>query len=88
MRVLAVNVKSGKKSKSSASTNNLSSRFRNGSSLGIGTPTKASRNNINVVRWARFYDELGGGITVPLYHPKNRRSVQGAPWENDFGKRR
>lgn len=35
MRVLAVNVKYGKKSKSSASTNSLSSRFRNGSSFGI-----------------------------------------------------
>lgn len=82
MKVFAINVKSGKKSKSSASTNSLSSRFRNGSSLGIGTPTKASRNNINVVRRARFYDELGGGITVPLYHPKK---VQSFP---EFGKRR
>lgn len=74
MKVFAVNTKSGKASKSATR-----SKFRNGSSFGIGTPTKASRNNINVVRRARFYDELGGGITVPLFHPKRRLP--------EFGKR-
>ena len=69
--------KSGSKSKSAPR-----SKFRNGSSFGIGTPTKASRNNINVVRRARFYDELGGGITVPLFHPKRQQTFP------EFGKRR
>lgn len=69
--------KSGSKTKSVTQN-----RFRNGSSFGIGTPTKASRNNINVVRRARFYDELGGGITVPLFHPKRQQTFP------EFGKRR
>lgn len=51
MKVFAVpNPNSGSKSKSA-----IRSRFRNGKvRLGIGRPTEASRNNINVVRRATF----------------------------------
>lgn len=65
MKVVATSTPSGSKSKGA-----IRNSFKSGSKFGIGTPTKASRNNINVVRRARFYDELGGGITVPLFHPK------------------
>ena len=80
MKVFAVNKPGGSSSKSA-----IRSKFRNGKvRLGTGRPTEASRNNINAVRRATFFDELGGSITVPLYHPKNPRSVQRFP---EFGKR-
>lgn len=84
MKVFAVNTKSGKAGKSSASssskssisTSSPSSRFRNGSSFGIGRPTAGSLRSPNVKRWGRFYDEYGVGITVPRVNPNRVRKLR------------
>ena len=81
MKVYAVNTKSGKgskknsalSSKSSISTSSSTSRFRNGSSFGIGRPTAGSLRSPYVKRWGRFYDDYGVGITVPITNPNRVR---------------
>lgn len=85
MKVFAVHVRGGGKSKSSSlssnkssvSTSKFSSRFRNGSSFGIGRPTAGSLRSPHVRRWGRFYDDYGVGITVPRTNP-NRVRLQKA----------
>ena len=79
MKVLAIHVGSGKGSKKnsalssskSTSISSSTSRFRNGSSFGIGRPTAGSLRSPKVRRYGRFYDEYGVGITVPRVN-KNR----------------
>ena len=56
-------------SNKSASISSPTSRFRNGSSLGIGRPTAGSLRSPKVKRYGRFYDEYGVGITVPRTNP-------------------